>query len=852
MAVILGIVGANAQTYVNVYGEFNGWQDNGLIPDANGITKHENLQIGNKRFKVKVWDGQDHNHSTGGAIAQGEWVDVNSFNDTPMTIAGASEGDIFDVEWNNNTKQIRLTKKNVELTYTYCLHGSIFTGFTGSWADIEMTETEGIWSVTADFIVGEFGAKKMANGEQKQWLAWSNLNENLRDNCERAGDGENPNVKLNADGNYTISIDPATDQISVKRNEQIVDENLYWTLHGSFNGAWKDFPLTKGADGLWSTTIENAKPCEFGIKSHTDPNNSNTGKIWYAGTATTHNITENGTYSFTSENPANFACDLAGTLNVSVDPATHKITISEATHASVLYLVGAKVQGHEDADSWWNSSEPVKIVLKNGIYSFKAKGDFKISTTKGSWDEFNAGNLNADGDWAVANHSKSLNLKTVGENKNINVGDDKWHTFYVTEDLSRIYTEWIDENGAVQYELFGTIFDGSTEKSVALTLNEGRFEAKGVDVVPGHFVVRKMVEGSVAATWSYGNAGRSVSHVTTRGNYTAKVGDESVSTLDGNYDFYFTAETAMLSIVGGEYVTVDENVPMVIYFYKNGDDACEHSAAWDKVYCYAWDINVDSKYNKNFPGVEMTPVEGEEGLYSITLTHQYDGIIFSNGNSDQDHWEQQSHEFANPCHNYIYSHCAYVGIKQEFVHDEDITPATMKKVTDTIEINEDDHSILGTKDVSDDYEQYFFYIHLTVAPDHTVRVRWQPKGGPNNAPMREEGEEPTLVGGGHLPTSRDVAVLNDSHTGQAGVVGIPVGEGTLILQDSKTVDGVVYQDPERSYSFNVEGVHTTGVETIVVEGAEAVYYNLQGVRVANPTSGTYIRVCGTEAVKVRL
>lgn len=45
---------------------------------------------------------------------------------------------------------------------------------------------------------------------------------------------------------------------------------------------------------------------------------------------------------------------------------------------------------------------------------------------------------------------------------------------------------------------------------------------------------------------------------------------------------------------------------------------------------------------------------------------------------------------------------------------------------------------------------------------------------------------------------------------------------------------------------------TTGIENVAVEADEAVYYNLQGVRVANPESGVYVRVQGGKATKVVL
>ncbi len=54
-------------------------------------------------------------------------------------------------------------------------------------------------------------------------------------------------------------------------------------------------------------------------------------------------------------------------------------------------------------------------------------------------------------------------------------------------------------------------------------------------------------------------------------------------------------------------------------------------------------------------------------------------------------------------------------------------------------------------------------------------------------------------------------------------------------------------------SYKING-NATGVEDIAVDGVEdgeAVYYNMQGVRVANPAAGSlYIRVQGSKAAKV--
>lgn len=96
--------------YVNVLGEFNNWEDNGVNPNAEGISVHNDLNIGTKGFKVKVWNGAEDWHSNGEAIAQGEWISIPYNWDANMTIAGATEEDLFTVEFNCATNQIKVTK----------------------------------------------------------------------------------------------------------------------------------------------------------------------------------------------------------------------------------------------------------------------------------------------------------------------------------------------------------------------------------------------------------------------------------------------------------------------------------------------------------------------------------------------------------------------------------------------------------------------------------------------------------------------------------------------------------------------------------------------------------------------
>lgn len=97
--------------YVNVQYTGNSFADNGVQP-TNGISTHT-LAIGTGYFKIKVWDGSaDHYYTTGSAIPQGEWVDLSgnwSQASPAMTIAGATDGEEFKVEFDCSSNSVKVT-----------------------------------------------------------------------------------------------------------------------------------------------------------------------------------------------------------------------------------------------------------------------------------------------------------------------------------------------------------------------------------------------------------------------------------------------------------------------------------------------------------------------------------------------------------------------------------------------------------------------------------------------------------------------------------------------------------------------------------------------------------------------
>lgn len=96
--------------YVNVIGVFNDWTDNGVHPNAEGLSTHTNLKLGTGDFRIKCWDGSSElNFSTGSTVTVGDWVELTNTTGAGMTIANGAADAVYNVEFNCATKQVKIT-----------------------------------------------------------------------------------------------------------------------------------------------------------------------------------------------------------------------------------------------------------------------------------------------------------------------------------------------------------------------------------------------------------------------------------------------------------------------------------------------------------------------------------------------------------------------------------------------------------------------------------------------------------------------------------------------------------------------------------------------------------------------
>lgn len=361
--------------------------------------------------------------------------------------------------------------------YTYALHGQI-TGNT-QWESTAMTdEGNGIWSLTGNFVVGEFGIRKMdADGNQVDWLGSPYIG-SPADNCVQSGS----NIKLTVAGNYTISFNTKTEKITVTKNSTSTGDipvypagvnsetelsaynfeanPVYYLLSTILNNnrVTPEWQMTKGADGKYHLNgfamrntscrdIDGGKNVEGYIKvrQYVD--------------ATTYKEFDKQQVNDLPENPLT-----DGKLyNATFDPATNKLTLTEDASAKgkmpFISLVGYMMQQDQE------------YITPRGIDG-KPSGTTTAKGWQEAWLQYDAngkllkdrkGNVMYSTMWPPKN--PVYFTATVGENQRLYSSDQM--TFVPVKDAKGDYVgktgaEWEKELKALDAEAYkGLKLDGS-------------------------------------------------------------------------------------------------------------------------------------------------------------------------------------------------------------------------------------------------------------------------------------------------------------------------------------------------------------------------------------------------------
>lgn len=467
-----------------------------------------------------------------------------------------------------------------------------------------------------------------------------------------------------------------------------------------------------------------------------------------------------------------------------------------------LYLIGAHC-------SWsFNEAAAYKFTAnkENKTYTLKLDSFSKDTQFKVAGNGFNP-------EYTVAGvlkvNSEFVNVSNIGgENSNTTISanlTDVTFTFvYVSDSEGKLKVEGTAEQvvdpepTGLEFYVRGEVNGWGTGDDYKFKLVSGDDYKLTLTTLSGEFKLG-------AATWSdfnYGGAGSVV--VDTEYTLTFEGGNMSVSEPLENVTLHFNVKTHVFKMTVPAPTPVEDQLYTV--YFKNSEN-------WENVHAYAW-VHGGEEVDENhilgaYPGTLMhnpVVVNGEEYFaisFKANPTRLYD-ILFNNGSE-----EVKAGDFS-VVNKGIYTNEGHTGN----IHEG--AAVAVSSLSEGI--------VVAQGNISGETTEKTFKLSVTALPHHTAHYVVIPESAASLAPARE-GAEYTAV--------------------ENGEIELPTGAGTIQFYSH---DGEKFSQPT-TYSYNI-ALDTTGIEGVEVEnGAAAEYFNLQGVRVANPTEGLYIVRRGNTVTK---
>lgn len=623
------------------------------------------------------------------------------------------------------------------------------------------------------------------------------------------------NIKVNGTlSNPHFVLNPAKKTLLATVEGTVVPtpDVIGYAIWGQIGGGnWQAYDLTKGEDGLWSTTMT-IVPGEFGIRQY---KNTITNQTQWYGSLDTSTIDAAGTYTVGSGK--NFKSNLKGEFKISFDSASAPMTITferigedptepeQPTPDVVTYGIHGQIFGdpnwattllEKESDDVWT----LTATLVPGEFGIKHLTNGAQTT----WYSASGNNLvNTPGSYGVKAYGSNFKSTLEGEYIITFNLADMTIAFASTAVVDPNVPVW--EDPASKLYIKGTVFGNALGEEVEMTSagEVATFSYTGT-IVPGTFeFVLRDAQGVTADVFGansqnaavtgeglYGIHGQGYTY-TNRLKGTATI---TVHLAPEKLDFTVSDFTPANTDV---YFVAPEGWTPMIHFdsvRSRAASANEMTKAVDNLWKASVPAGITTvQFSNNGDEATLTPA------VTITDGHKYDqtgadlGVANLNGTPD---------------HLYLIGSCNGWNTA---------APDTMTKVGDTFVI----------KSVPFSGDNCLFTFITTPGADWDA-VNAGLRYGPNAY------SDVTLSG-------NDSFALNSgsSFSGDTKSWIIPAGTYDISVNfATKTVNAVL---------------SSSAVESIEAgEAAPALYLNLQGVQVENPAAGTYIRVQGGRAVKVQL
>lgn len=515
------------------------------------------------------------------------------------------------------------------------------------------------------------------------------------------------------------------------------------------------------------------------------------------------------------------------------------VAIAANAAASQLYIIGNPAGG-------FSPTKGIAMTqVEDGVftYTLEATGDTYFGfadqlLTSEDWNIFESqyrygatsANLDAD-----ANRTSTM----VKPGKNSwKIGAGKWELKANTNTMELTVTEL----GAVvveyAYAIHGNIWEGASDwSSKAMEEVDGKWVLTADCRNTGNFGIRQYVKGGDINQQTAWLAAATATDANLTLGTPANVGATGTNFnwgFAGESKIIFDPEAMTITVENGDAPEPEPVFNGITVFYKA-------TKARDHINVYMWNSGTDE--NQAWPGGSATLINEEEMLWMYKVEGKvYGNVIFNVDHNEGD--AVQTHD-AVAVHGKIYTingetvtvgenQVRYVAQDAGMFSADSYVNTTLEAVlvdpkTEKLAIDEVAGSIAGHTDKT---KENFTLKATTKETHHEVFYRVI------------AGSTPATYAAAETPSFAGFVAAENNK------IEVPAGNGELLV--STRVHGVL--STPKSYTYDVQNDVTTGVENIEVEnGAAAEYFNLQGVRVANPEAGhVYIRVAGGKAVKVRL
>lgn len=789
--------------WVNLGGTFNG-NDFFTQPSAqpvNGIATFSNIAVGDGTLKVKIWDGSNDKYyiTENQQIAQNEWVQmVEDSYDVYCTITGATAGESFNIKYDVENNQIYVESTGGTVTPTIPETMYIIGNINGdAWNPTNVAQMtskgEGVFTIESVKFAEYDGFTGFALTENKGSNDddWGAVNANRFGPSVSNTKAEVGTNKVDGKGDVTWSIDPGTYSMTFNYTEKtlVIAEVKEDTPN-------PPTPPTPGGEVQVTFNFTSLEDCaSYGIDVSDDAKKADGNNSYYTvNTATKDGITLVGQQGTAT----------ARGVSIYVSTATNMRVLS-----GNLLTVSAPEGGYLESIEF-DCAKTATTTVKKFVLQDGSKGEMTYNEKIATW---------------TAPEGENVNSVTFTSTGTIQINNMVVDAMLPEE-----------EPAEATYALVGQIgtLDMTVENNVATY--------SGV-VKPGTFHIVK-TQGE--ATTNFGPDADANLPITKLGEFQAAENDllwilsADVADNDNGTDlsFSFDLTSLNLTIASNEVVTPPD--AKSIWVVGSGDGL-------------TWDL----------PGMEVKA--NAEGNFVFTVNNL---SKFKFATVEATEWDDPDTGFnANafgPESSFSNKVANTGGETLPIVHwgSDLLTPWPGDY---TVTINGDVTTMNLYTTTPEPQEAPAVYIRGDLDGNNWGAVaRWQftYNEAANNYTFNATGENILPAGKEFKVADADWGKINYGY-GPGTVEVADEGETTIDLGFNNGTNLKMAKDFEGTITFTITGNEqatltfepsgTTGVEGIDAENGEAVFFNLQGVKVVNPEKGgIYIKVVNGKAEKVVL